>query len=125
MRLRLGERTDETTSEQYRNDTDVYRVGYRVVGRTLPTAAEADTLTVMATSQLTFEILDSEELARRLGVTQSWVENSSQRWYTSDPIPTLKLGRTVRYRWGSPEMEAWLERRAGKREAGSKLKGRK
>lgn len=79
----------------------------------------------MATSQLTFEILDSEELARRLGVTQSWVENSSQRWYTSDPIPTLKLGRTVRYRWGSPEMEAWLERRAGKREAGSKLKGRK
>jgi hypothetical protein len=28
-----------------------------------------------------------------------------------DPIPHLRLGRYIRFRWGSPELEAWLKRR--------------
>jgi len=31
---------------------------------------------------------------------------------TPDPIPCFRLGKTYRYRWGSPEMEAWLGRQS-------------
>ena len=60
-----------------------------------------------------FEVLTSLELAERLKVKESWVIDQSKRSKTSDPIPVFRLGKHRRYRWGSPEMEAWLERRAG------------
>lgn len=59
-----------------------------------------------------FEVLTSVELAERLKVKESWVIDQSKRSKTSDPIPVFRLGKHRRYRWGSPEMEAWLERRA-------------
>ena len=59
------------------------------------------------------EILNSSELALRLKVKESWVIEQSKRSRTADPIPVLRLGKHRRYRWGSPEMNDWLARRAG------------
>jgi len=70
-----------------------------------------------------FEVLDSSELAQRLKVRESWVIDQSKRSRTSDPIPVFRLGKHRRYRWGSPEMNDWLDRRADyttTRKAGSK-----
>ena len=59
------------------------------------------------------EILNSSELALRLKVKESWVVEQSKRSRTADPIPVLRLGKHRRFRWGSPEMNDWLARRAG------------
>jgi len=59
---------------------------------------------------LTFEILDSVELARRLSVPTSWVREQV-RSRSADPIPHLRLGRYRRFQWGHPDLIAWLERR--------------
>lgn len=64
-------------------------------------------------SGVEFEILDSNELALRLKVKESWVVEQSKRSRTSDPIPVFRLGKHRRYRWGSPEMNDWLSRRIG------------
>ncbi len=58
------------------------------------------------------EVITAEELARRWHVTTSWVEKNSRKNYTADPIPCTRLGRTVVYEWGSPEMLAWWARRS-------------
>lgn len=73
------------------------------------------------------EVLNSVELAQRLKVKESWVVDQSKRSRASDPIPVFRLGKHRRYRWGSPEMDAWLDRRAGhntqQRKAGSSKNG--
>ncbi len=56
------------------------------------------------------EYLDSVQFAARLNVPPSWVREHV-RSRTSDPIPHLKLGKYVRFLWGSPALEAWLKRR--------------
>jgi hypothetical protein len=82
-------------------------------------ARERPSLTVLgqsarlATREFDCEILDSNELALRLKVKESWVIEQSKRSRTSDPIPVFRLGKHRRYRWGSPEMNDWLGRRAG------------
>lgn len=59
-----------------------------------------------------FELLTSEQLAERLNVPPSWVrEQTRSRALDADPLPHLRLGRYVRFRWDSPELEAWLRRR--------------
>jgi predicted DNA-binding transcriptional regulator AlpA len=67
----------------------------------------------MEKTKIEYEVLTSAELAQRLKVKESWVIDYSKRCRTHDPIPVFRLGRLRRYRWGSPEMNAWLERRAG------------
>jgi hypothetical protein len=57
-----------------------------------------------------YELIDSRELARRLTVPESWVREHV-RSRVPDPIPHLALGRYIRFRWGAPDLEAWLERR--------------
>jgi len=64
-------------------------------------------------SPIDFEVLTSAELAQRLKIKESWVVDQSKRSRTSDPIPVFRLGKHRRYRWGSPELNAWLDRRAG------------
>ena len=59
-----------------------------------------------------FELLTAEELAERLRVPVSWIrEQTRSRAMAADPLPHLRLGRYVRFQWGSPELEAWLRRR--------------
>ena len=82
----------------------------------------------MGSRPIDFEVITSGELAQRLKVKESWVVDQSKRSRTSDPIPVFRLGKHRRYRWGSPEMDAWLERRAGyntqqQRKAGSSQNG--
>lgn len=57
-----------------------------------------------------YEIVDPAELARRLAVPVSWVREQTRR-RAQDPIPHLRFGRYVRFAWGSPELNGWLERR--------------
>lgn len=65
----------------------------------------------MLTEQTQTEILTAHEFAARLKVLPSWVREMSKRSRTSDPIPTMKLGKHNRYVWGSKQMIAWLNRR--------------
>jgi hypothetical protein len=67
----------------------------------------------MSSSAIDYEVVTSAELAERLKVKESWVIDQSKRCRTHDPIPVFRLGKHRRYRWGSPELNAWLERRAG------------
>jgi len=60
-----------------------------------------------------FEILNSKELGSRLALPESWIRDQV-RSRTTDPIPHLRFGKYVRFRWGSPELAEWLERRLHK-----------
>ena len=57
-----------------------------------------------------FEFIDSEELASRLNLSGSWVRDQV-RSRSADPIPHVRFGKYVRFRWSSPELEEWIERR--------------
>jgi hypothetical protein len=62
--------------------------------------------------QKTFELLTAEELAERLRVPASWIrEQTRSRSLQGDPLPHLRLGRYIRFQWGSLELEGWLRRR--------------
>jgi len=60
-----------------------------------------------------FELLTPDEFAERLKVPASWVRERtrSRDLQGDDVIPHLRLGRYIRFAWGSPELEAWLRRR--------------
>ena len=57
-----------------------------------------------------YEIIDCRELARRWTLPESWVR-AHVGVGIADPIPHLRFGRYVRFRWGSPELNSWIERR--------------
>jgi hypothetical protein len=61
-------------------------------------------------NQVQVEVIDSTELAKRLNVPETWVRSRTNVKRTSDPIPHLRLGRYVRFPWGSEELRDWLER---------------
>ncbi len=54
--------------------------------------------------------IDSRELAARWSVPESWVRERV-RTRSDDPLPHVRFGKYVRFRWGSPELEEWSERR--------------
>ena len=56
------------------------------------------------------EILDVEQLAKRLHLPASWLREQT-RSRAVDKIPHLRFGRYVRFAWGSPDLQQWLERR--------------
>src|SRR5579863_10056593 len=58
-----------------------------------------------------WEIIDSIELAKRWKVPESWVRNRTRaRTPKALRIPCVRLGRYVRFEWGSPQLEAWIEK---------------
>jgi hypothetical protein len=57
-----------------------------------------------------YEFIDSKELALRWNLPESWVREQV-RSRSTDPIPHIRFGKYVRFRWGSPELEDWAERR--------------
>src|SRR6266404_9267778 len=59
------------------------------------------------------EVLRAEELAERWRVPESWVREQT-RSRCIDPIPHVRLGRYVRFSWGSPELNSWWARRLSK-----------
>ena len=60
-----------------------------------------------------FELIDAPELARRWSLPASWIREQT-RSRCADSIPHLRLGRYVRFEWGSPELAAWLARKASR-----------
>ena len=69
------------------------------------------------------EFIDSKVLAQRLGLPESWVREYV-RTRVLDPIPHYKMGKYVLFKWGSPELESWLQRhfvagKSSKRDSGS------
>ena len=56
-----------------------------------------------------FELIDAPELASRWHLPASWIREQT-RSRCSDPIPHLRLGRFVRFEWGSPDLADWLSR---------------
>jgi hypothetical protein len=61
-------------------------------------------------NQIQVEVIDSTELAKRLHVPETWVRSRTNLKRTDDPIPHLRLGRYVRFYWGSEPLEDWLAR---------------
>jgi hypothetical protein len=66
--------------------------------------------TVYAPLALQYEYIDSQELAKRWCLPESWVREQV-RARSADPIPHVRFGKYVRFRWGSPELESWAQRR--------------
>jgi len=57
-----------------------------------------------------YEFIDSKELALRWNLPESWIRDQV-RHRAVDPLPHVRFGKYVRFRWGSPELEDWAERR--------------
>ena len=57
-----------------------------------------------------YQFIDSKELASKWCLPESWVREQV-RSRSADPIPHVRFGKYVRFRWGSPELEDWAERR--------------
>lgn len=71
-----------------------------------------------------YEVINSEELAKRWKVPQTWVRDYV-RDRAPDPIPHVKLGRYVRFEWTGPELEDWWARhRVSNRKNEGESKGR-
>lgn len=48
----------------------------------------------------TYEFIDSNELAARWGLPGSWIREQV-RSRAADPLPHVRFGKYVRFRWGS------------------------
>jgi len=57
-----------------------------------------------------YEFIDSKQLALRWNLPESWIREQV-RSRSMDTLPHVRFGKYVRFRWGSPELEAWAERR--------------
>jgi hypothetical protein len=57
------------------------------------------------------ELIDSAELAARWRVPESWIRNHTrERTPKHERIPCVRLGRYVRFEWGSPMLQDWLNK---------------
>ena len=58
------------------------------------------------------EMIDSAELAARWRVPESWIRNRTRaRTPKEERIPCVRLGRYVRFEWGSPQLSEWLAKK--------------
>lgn len=57
------------------------------------------------------EVIDAQELGKRWHVTISWVREYTRSDRTGDPIPHVRLGKYIRFEWGSPHLDQWFARR--------------
>jgi hypothetical protein len=58
------------------------------------------------------ELIDSPELAARWRVPESWIRNHTRaRTPKAERIPCVRLGRYVRFEWGSPQLTEWLAKK--------------
>ena len=63
-----------------------------------------------ASQRSQYEVIDSKQLASRWVVPESWVREHV-RSRSADRLPHTHFGKYVRFHWGSPELEEWVERR--------------
>lgn len=70
---------------------------------------EPDVPLMSQTSRNSSELIDSTELASRWRVPESWIRNHTRaRTPRDDRIPCVRLGRYVRFEWGSLRLAEWL-----------------
>lgn len=55
---------------------------------------------------MSYEVIDSPELAKRWVLPESWIRDRV-RSRAPDAIPHVKVGRYIRFEWGSPALESW------------------
>jgi hypothetical protein len=65
-----------------------------------------------------YEVLVPKQLAERWQVPESWIRQQT-RSRCVDPIPHIRLGRYIRFSWGSLELNEWWQRRAYRGRNGS------
>jgi hypothetical protein len=59
-----------------------------------------------------FEVITSTQLAERWQVPERWIRDRTRsRTPKEDRIPCLRLGRYVRFEWGSPVLANWLPKK--------------
>lgn len=88
-----------------------YRL-YKVAARN-QVKLEAQYLGAGMTSQVTtpvytgvvpsYEFIDCKTLAQRWALPESWIREQV-RSRTADPLPHIRFGKYVRFRWASPEL---------------------
>jgi hypothetical protein len=64
----------------------------------------------MLSDNVGFEVIDAIELARRWSVPVSWIREQT-RGRAVEPLPCVRLGRYVRFEWGSPGLLEWWQKR--------------
>lgn len=57
-----------------------------------------------------YEFINAKTLAQRWCLPESWIYEQV-RSRSDDPLPHVRFGKYVRFRWGSPELEEWAQRR--------------
>ncbi len=64
-----------------------------------------------------YEMLNSKQLAVKLGLPESWIRNQTRR-SCPDPIPHVKVGKYIRFEWPSKDLYLWWKkhRHAAQRE---------
>lgn len=55
-------------------------------------------------------MVDAIELAQRWRVPVSWIREQTRN-RASDPLPCVRLGRYIRFEWGSPKLAEWWNHR--------------
>lgn len=58
-------------------------------------------------------LLTPEQLALKLSVSPSWIREKTReraRQRDADPLPVVRLGKYVRFRW--TDIDAWLKRQS-------------
>lgn len=95
-----------------RNDTATGSTDIRPEDRLSQTSVEGERAQGEDESAriLGYEFIDCGELARRWDVPVSWIRDQVRK-RAEDPLPHVNLGKYVRFLWGSPELQAWVERR--------------
>lgn len=69
----------------------------------------ADVPSMSGSSGNQVEWIDSVELANRWKVPESWIRNHTRaRTPKGERIPCVRLGRYVRFEWGSRQLAEWL-----------------
>lgn len=72
----------------------------------------ADVQLMSQTERNGIELIDAVELAARWRVPESWIRNRTRACTPKDErIPCIRLGRYVRFAWGSPRLAEWLAKK--------------
>ena len=98
-----GEQLGNKRAVLTRGDTHVTRV-------TRDVTADAKTSQCDADDGPFYEVLVPKQLAATWQVPGSWIMQQT-RSRNADPIPHSRLGKYVRFGWGSPELNEWWQRR--------------
>jgi hypothetical protein len=107
-----GAKRDEQARLRVSNDSETNSVTIPSGNDLSGTSAEEERTQSRAgaTQSVSYEFIDSSELARRWDVPVSWIRDQVRK-RAEDPLPHVNLGKYVRFLWGSPEIQAWIERR--------------